>query len=313
MDRGDLVALLRRIGAGDRRGAGVEGANALVVRLRPAAEDRRQREAGGAKVPAADATALVGLDRDDLTGVGEEDLGPAIEVEIGLDPGLRRVVADGQVLRRDQVREIGQPQVGEVDAPEQAVPVRIVRLAGQKVIERSVPDRACRHRVDEGRGPEHLLVEVVDLAVADLEVAPDRAAQPADLGPARVAGLVDRLRVGEGFVRRKGPLAHLRIGAGRQVDPSDRGVVGQPARRRDGLEPVGIRLEGGEELVDPTVRPAVLVGRWPGAELLAVVAAGSGVRPTALARPAVVGAQAVARLRADVAFNARRDVDDSGR
>ena len=55
------------------------------------------------------------------------------------------------------------------------------------------------------RRPEHLLVQVVDLAVLDLEVAPERAAQPARLGPALGLGVVQDVGEDEALVRRAAP------------------------------------------------------------------------------------------------------------
>ena len=100
------------------------------------------------------------------------------------------------------------------------------------------------------------------------------------LGPALGRGLVDLAGERGALVGRQRPLAHLGVRAGRQVDPPDRAVAVEPARRRDGRQPVAVRLEGGEEALDPAGRaPAVLERRRPAAELLAVVAH----RPDALA------------------------------
>ena len=75
------------------------------------------------------------------------------------------------------------------------------------------------------------------------------------------------------LVGRQRPLAHLRVRAGRDVDPADRRLVGEPGRRGRRRQPVGVRLERLEEPLDPAaLAPAVLLGRRPGAELLAVVA-----------------------------------------
>jgi hypothetical protein len=84
---------------------------------------------------------------------------------------------------------------------------------------------------------------------------------------------MDDPRVLEALVGRQRPLAHLGIGTGRDVDAADRGVVLEPGRRRDGRDPVGVLLQRLEEPLDPaSATPAVLPGRRPGPELLAVVA-----------------------------------------
>ena len=62
------------------------------------------------------------------------------------------------------------------------------------------PERYLRGFLDLVTHPEHLLVEVIDLAVLDLEVAPDGAAQPASLGPALELGVADGVSEREGLV-----------------------------------------------------------------------------------------------------------------
>ena len=164
--------------------------------------------------------------------------------------------------------------VGDVDAAEKAVPVAVVRLAAVQVVERCNPrSRPGAIAGDPGGDAEHLLVQVVDLAVARLEVPPERAAQPARLGRAGVASVMERRGERARLVRRERPLAHLRVRAGRDVDPPERRVRRQPVARADRRQPVGVRLDRLEEPVDPaTLAPAVLLRRWPRPELLAVVA-----------------------------------------
>ena len=116
-------------------------------------------------------------------------------------------------------------------------------------------------------------MQVVDLAVLDLEVAPERAAQPACLGSVLGLGAMEHL--GEDAALRRGqrPLAHLGVRPGRDVDAADRRMLRKPGRRRRRRQPVGVGLERIEEPLDPaTLAPAVLPGRRPAAELLAVVA-----------------------------------------
>jgi hypothetical protein len=77
----------------------------------------------------------------------------------------------------------------------------------------------------------------------------------------------------EALVGREGPLAHLGVRAGRQIDPADRPVADGPVGRGHRREPVGIGVERLEEPLDPAaLAPAVVPGGRPGAELLAVVA-----------------------------------------
>ena len=107
----------------------------------------------------------------------------AVEVEVApLGVVQAAGVGLGQVLGRDQVLVGREAHVADVDPAEQPVPVGVVRLALVEVVEGARPLVALGHRVDRVRRPEHLLVHVVDLAVAHLEVAPERAAQPARLG-----------------------------------------------------------------------------------------------------------------------------------
>ena len=123
-------------------------------------------------------------------------------------------------------------------------------------------------------------MEVVHLAVLDLVVAPRRPAQPAQLRPMPGLGRVHRVREGRRLLGRERPLAHLGIGAGRHVDAADRWVLGQPAAGRHGRQPVRVRLERREELLDPVaVAPAVGPRRRPRPELLAIVAHHPDARP----------------------------------
>ncbi len=140
---------------------------------------------------------------------------------------------DGQVLGGDEAVERGHSEVGKVDPPEQSVPVGIVRLAGIQEVARGVAAAAARHLLDEVTCPQHLLVEVVDLAVLDLEIAPDCPAQPARFGPSCGLGLLDGAGEIKGLVGRKGPFAHLGVRARRQIDTSDRPVPVEPGGWRD--------------------------------------------------------------------------------
>ena len=88
-------------------------------------------------------------------------------------------------------------------------------------------------RADLGRRSQHLLVQVVDLAVLDLEVAPEPAPQPACLGTALGLGGRENMLEGQSLFGRQGPFAHLRVRRGRQVHPPERG-----------LEPVGQGVGG---------------------------------------------------------------------
>ncbi len=246
--------------------------------FRPPPQHRRERVAHRPDVPAPDPASLGGLDRDDLARGREDDLGNAVEVDVLHADAVdclagRAGRAVGEVLGRDQVLVRGQAHVADVDAPEEAVPVAVVRLALVEMVEGGHLQRPVRHRRDLGRRPQHLLVEVVDLAILHLEVAPEPAPQVAVLGSAGRLGPVDEGGEDPALLGRQRPLAHLGVRRGRQVDPADRRVAVQPVRRRDRREPVGVRLERVEEAVHPAVRPpAVLPGGGPAAELLAVVA-----------------------------------------
>ena len=158
-------------------------AELLVIRLGATPHHGRQRMTGGAEVPAADSGALVELDRDDLAVVDEQRLGSAVEIEVNQQSGLdgRPGSAEGEVLGLDEPTEGRDAEIGQIDPAEQAVPVAVVGLTGVEVVAGDVAAETPWHRLDEVAHPEHLLVEVVDLAVLDLEVAPDRAAQPARL------------------------------------------------------------------------------------------------------------------------------------
>src|SRR5206468_6947 len=119
------------------------------------------------------------------------------------------------------------------------------------------------------------LVEIVDLAVADLEVAPERAAKPARLGSVGRPRPPHCLAEGQALRRRQRPLTHLGVRARWQVDPADGRMRVEPVARAHGGQPAGVGLDRLEEPLDPAaLAPALLPGRRPGAELLAVVAHG---------------------------------------
>ena len=258
--------------------AALVGDERLVGGLGAPPQHGRQRVAHCADVPAPDPGALGRLHRHDLAVGGEDDLGRPVEVHVllahAVDGGAGGPGGGvGRVLGGDEVLVCGEPHVADVDPAEEPVPVAVVGLALVEVVERRGAGRAIRHRGHLLGGPEHLLVEVVDLAVLDLEVAPEPAAQVAvRRGGVRLRP-VDQVGEDAALGGRQGPLAHLGVGRGRQVDPPDGPVRGEPVGRGHRRQPGSVRLERLEEAVDPAGgTPAVLPGRGPGAELLAVVA-----------------------------------------
>ena len=218
---------VRRVGGGSL----LVRAELLVIRLRTAPHDRGQRVSGSAKVPPTNPASLVDLDPDDLAVADEQCFGGPVQVEVDQLARFDRCARTTQrkVLGEDQPAQRGDAEVREVDPAEQAVPVAVVRLAGVEVVDGRVAGRPGRHCVDEIADAEHLLVEVVDLAVLDLEVAPDRAAQPAQLRAVLDRGLVDLVGERGALIGGQRPLAHLGVGAGRQVDAADRAVAVEPA------------------------------------------------------------------------------------
>ena len=134
----------------------------------------------------------------DWPGLVTTSSGDAVEVGVdGPDAVDRQALLAarpiGRILRGDEVLERGEAHVRQVDAAEHAVPVAVVRLALEQVVGRALADRTLGQRLDRGRGPQHLLVEVVDLPVLDLEVAPEPTTHPAwlraTLGEVRVEHL----------------------------------------------------------------------------------------------------------------------------
>ena len=165
------------LAGGDARLVGPQGG---VVRLGPAPQHRGKGVAGRADVPPGNPGTFGRLDRDDLPHLGEAHLVRAVHVEVqqlrGAQGAQRRV---GGVLGRDQVLVRRQPHVADVDPAEQPVPVAVVGLAAVEMVAGGRPGDAVGHRRHLARRAQHLLVEVVDLAVPDLEVAPEATAQPA--------------------------------------------------------------------------------------------------------------------------------------
>ena len=277
MDRPDPGGLVRA--------RALPGAGALVLDerrvggLRAAPEHRRQGVADGAHVPAPDAGPLGWLDHHDLPRRRDDHLVDPVQVHVGgahaIRPRKRAGAAGrpvGGILGSDQVLVRGEPHVADVDPAEQAVPIAVVGLALEQVVERGQPGWTSRHRVDLQGRAQHLLVQVVDLAVLDLEVAPEPAPQVARLRPPGRLGSVQQAGEDPALVGRQRPFAHLRVRGRGHVDAADRRVPLQPVRRRRGGEPGRVRLERLEEAVDPAVgAPAVLPRGGPRPELLAVV------------------------------------------
>ena len=187
-------------------------AQLLVIGLRSPAHDRAHVVADRPDIPATDPGALGQVDRHDLPRTAQADLVVAIEVEVQplgfVEPAG---VGLGQVLGRDQVFVGREPHVADVDPAEQPVPVGVVRLALVEVVEGARLVVTLGHRVDRIRRPQHLLVHVVDLAVAHLVVAPERAAQPARLGAMPGHRGMERRREGHALVGRERPFAHLGV------------------------------------------------------------------------------------------------------
>ena len=278
MDGGRATATSGPIGAVGGAGRRHEGplvlAQERVIRLGSTPKDSGQGVPDGSDIPGTDPGALGEIYGHDLARVGEADLVNTVHVQVAeIRPDERAGRRLGDVLGGDEMLEGRETQVRRIDAAEQPVPVTVVRLATVQVVERAGAGRPCRHGLDELGGSQHLLVEVVDLAVLDLEVAPRGPAQPARFRPAFGLGLMEQARKDQALVRRQGPFAHLGVRPGRHVDPADRWVRREPGRWHGRREPVGVRLEGGEEPLDPgALAPAMRPGRRPGAELLAVVA-----------------------------------------
>ncbi len=128
-------------------------------------------------------------------------------------------------------------------------------------------------RLDLARHAQHLLVQVVDLAVVDLEHAPEAAAHPARLRLVLLHRVVEQGRELAPRLHRQRPLAHLGVGAGGQVDTADGRVLAQGIGRSQHVEPIAVLLERAEEALHPlSLAVAEVPGARPGAELLAVVA-----------------------------------------
>ena len=205
-------------------------------------------------------------------------LAGAIKVKVGKERWQRcacarlAIGAFGDVFGGDQVLEGRQAHVGDVHTAEEPVPVAIIRLATVQVILGGESFGPCWHGGHLGAGAQHLLMQIIDLGVLHLEVAPESSAQVSRF---RALGILRRVQHWPKDLRlfwRQHPIAHLGVGRGRQIDAADRSALIEPTRWRCGGEPVGVLLESGEELLDPrSFTPAVVPGGWPRAELLTVV------------------------------------------
>ena len=165
-----------------RHECGLVRAERFVVGLRSPTQDRGKGVSGGPDVPATDTRAVGQINGHDLARPGQARILQSVHVQVAsLDDvqlSGRRV---GQILGRDEVLEGRQAHVADIDATEQAVPVAVVGLAPVQMVQRGAADGPGSHRINLVGGSQHLLVQVVDLAVLDLEVAPERSAQPARL------------------------------------------------------------------------------------------------------------------------------------
>ena len=74
--------------------------------------------------------------------------------------------------------------------------------------------------------------------------------------------------------RRQNPLHHFRVGGSRQIGAAQRRVSGEIFAGCGDMQPGGIFLERGEELFEPAVLVAMIVGSGPDAEFFHVVAHG---------------------------------------
>src|SRR5207247_5840345 len=114
------------------------------------------------------------------------------------------------------------------------------------------------------------------LGILGQEVLADAAAKkpalPSSVG--RTLGLFNgELQVARGR-RGKRPFHHFLVGGGGEINPPYRRVVIEKARHGRGLQPSRRAFDLREESHEPAFRVAMVVGAWPNAELLAVVAHG---------------------------------------
>ena len=76
--------------------------------------------------------------------------------------------------------------MGDVHPSKEPMPIAVIRLAAVQVILGGELLGSGRHGGHLGAGAQHLLMEIVDLAVLHLEVAPEASAQVARLRALRI-------------------------------------------------------------------------------------------------------------------------------
>ena len=91
------------------------------------------------------------------------------------------------------------------------MPIAVIRLAAVQVILGGELLGSSRHGGHLGAGAQHLLMQVVDLAVLHLEVAPEASAQVARLWALRVLRRVQHRPKDLRLVWRQDPVAHLGV------------------------------------------------------------------------------------------------------
>ena len=119
--------------------------------------------------------------------------------------------------------------MAHVNATKESMPVGIVGLGFPQVDEARF---WCRTRaIDVLMHTQHFFMLIVDLMVADEEVAPEATAHELqDIIAPLILQCVQEFAKNIGFLRGQCPLGHFDIGGGGDVDASQRGIVAERIR-----------------------------------------------------------------------------------
>ena len=267
----------------DRVGGGLSGgfAQGGVIGLRPAQDGIHHRRGSRAEIERRDGPAVSGLQERLVFGGGEKEFVGAVGVVVQLLDTRNERAGSMQIGDGFGANQVA-PRIGAemrgVDAAENAMPIGIVALGAQEQIA-SLQKGFGGFRAGLTRGSggdargnaEHFLVEQIGFGVLAKEAAPGAAAKEGE-----------HLRTGAEFLehgmialpdpRGQDPLHHFRVRSGRKIGAAERRMGRKVFAGRGNFQPIGIFLERGEKLCEPSVRITVFVRAGPDAEFFHVVA-----------------------------------------
>ncbi len=200
----------------------------------------------------------------------EQPLAASVQVQVQAlhrRPGRKRIERG---VQRTQIAPGCAPQMRQVEATEQPMPIGIVGLG--LVQQRPPGPSGLAQRMHARRRLQHALVQPVGLRVARQEVAPDAAPQEGLAGLEAAGCTLARLQCFEPVrtVRRQRPGVHLDVGGAGQVGRSPRRMAGMEAVEAFGAHR-GTRQHRLDKVLQPAPSVDPIMGLGPDAEFLEIV------------------------------------------